>query len=51
METREKKQVKKVQSKIELDLLEHVEHRRDFTSMNSYIKEALIEKSGFKKKK
>lgn len=46
-----RKSIKKVQSKIETDLLEHVEARKDFRSMNSYIKEALIEKSGFKKKR
>jgi hypothetical protein len=50
METTAKK-IKKVQSKIGVDLLEHIEKQRDFSSMNSYIKTALIEKSNFKPKR
>jgi len=45
------KKVKKVQSKIELDLLQHVEKQRDYKSMNDYIKKALAEKSRFKPKR
>jgi hypothetical protein len=43
--------IKKVQSKISKDLLKHVERQKDYISMNSYIKEALIEKSNYKEKK
>lgn len=45
------KDIKKVQSKIETDLVEHVEKQKDYQSMNSYIKTALIEKSNYKPKR
>lgn len=45
------KDIKKVQSKIETDLVKHVEKQQDYESMNSYIKIALIEKSNYKPKR
>lgn len=44
-----KQSIKKVQSKVPTDLVEHVEKQADYKSMNSYIKKALISKSKFKK--
>lgn len=45
------KEIKKVQSKIDTDLVRHVEGQKDYESMNSYIKIALIEKSNYKPKR
>lgn len=42
-----KVRIKKVQSKVPVELVKHIEKQEDFVSMNSYIKEAITEKSNF----
>jgi hypothetical protein len=45
------KRTRKLQSKVEPDLENHVKEQEDFSGMSDYIRVALIQKSKFKKKR
>lgn len=47
MSKQKDEEIVKLQSKVRRKLANHVKKQKDFKSMNSYIKSALIEKSKF----